>query len=308
MRRVHPRTLLDTPDTVAVQVLCAHSNVNAGTNVFNVFGLPDTGATSNTYIDKDVAQWLLSQGVVAGRCETVVCSGVGKSCDACRGVVTMSVRIFNELNKTFEILPLEAEILETLAYPLIIGLTHIRKHKLVHKWPSFFLGADEQRTLSTAPLISTLRSIARPPTGLSSRTTPTLLCQLRSEARERYAKAEVLTPLPDYDYLSSRVDEPPPWEEAPQSVDEKIASVHIEHFKERHEALLRKYIVALSPELSTEPADIPPMVLKVDETKWRSPKNQGPPRTQSTAKQLATRGHIDKMLKASVIVPSQEPY
>jgi hypothetical protein len=114
--------------------------------------------------------------------------------------------------------------------------------------------------------------------------------------------------LPDYDYLNPREEETPPWAEPPQSVDEKIASVHIEHFKERHDALLRQYIVALSPELSKETALIPPMVLKVDESKWRSPRNQGPPRTQSTAKQNATINHVTKMLEANVVAPSQAPY
>ena len=105
-----------------------------------------------------------------------------------------------------------------------------------------------------------------------------------------------------------REDEVPPWADPPQSVDEKLASVHIEHFKERHEALLRQYIVALSPELSKEPALIPPMILKVNESKRRVPRKQGPPRTQSTAKQEATIKHVTKMLVANVVVPSQAPY
>ena len=148
------------------------------------------------------------------------------------------VRIFNELTQIFEAFPLNAEIVETLAHPLVIGLMDIRKHKLAQKWPTFFVGEDLCRKLSTSPSDSAMGTAARRPTGLSSRTTASLLCIIRSDQRRLYAKAYVLMPLPDYDYLNPRQDETPSWVEPPQSVDEKLSSVHIEHFKDRHKALL----------------------------------------------------------------------
>ena len=151
MRRVHPRTILDSESTQAVQILCEHSNVDAGTNVLNVFCLPDTGAVSNTYIDGDTARWLQIHGIAPVGCNSLVCSGVGdKACYACLGVVTFSIRIFNELMENFETLLLEAEIVEKLAHPFVIGLIHIRKHKLSQKWQTFFSGEDRRGTLTVA--------------------------------------------------------------------------------------------------------------------------------------------------------------
>ena len=53
--------------------------------------------------------------------------------------------------------------------------------------------------------------------------------------------------------------------------------------------------------IRAEPADIPPMSIKIDETKWKSNKHRLPPRTHSVEKQSQIRQQCDKLLELGVI-------
>ena len=63
-----------------------------------------------------------------------------------------------------------------------------------------------------------------------------------------------------------------------------------------------------STKLNPEPADLPPMELKVDEDKWRVSSNQGPARHQTGQKQEAVLTQIEQMLLLQIIITSQAEY
>jgi hypothetical protein len=99
-----------------------------------------------------------------------------------------------------------------------------------------------------------------------------------------------------------------PWEpEVASSPSESFIPTNIlgsESFISRIQAVCAKFPRVWNTQLNPMPADIPPMELHVDEDKWKVPKNRGPPRPQSTAKQEEIRKQVNSMLEAGVIRPS----
>ena len=70
-----------------------------------------------------------------------------------------------------------------------------------------------------------------------------------------------------------------------------------DEFKALILALLMKYSDVFNRELHTNPADLPPMQLKVNESKWRVDANAGPPRGQSDEKQTEIVKQVKTMPK-----------
>ena len=68
--------------------------------------------------------------------------------------------------------------------------------------------------------------------------------------------------------------------------------------------LCYEYKDIFSKKLKPEPADLPPMDIKVNLEKWRISKNRGPPRVQSTAKQKELLRQINEMSENKIIQPS----
>jgi hypothetical protein len=60
--------------------------------------------------------------------------------------------------------------------------------------------------------------------------------------------------------------------------------------------------------LSTEPADKLPFELNVDQEKWETYSNRGPPRVQSPAKQEEILKQVTELLNAGIIEPSTASY
>ncbi len=73
-------------------------------------------------------------------------------------------------------------------------------------------------------------------------------------------------------------------------------------------ALITKFHHIFSNTLSSEPARIPPFDLIVDTNKWNNPKNRGPPRVQSPAKQAEILKQIDQLLSDGIIERSPASY
>ena len=94
-------------------------------------------------------------------------------------------------------------------------------------------------------------------------------------------------------HSGEQVDEPTPVYCGPPSL------------RERCRLLCEKYDKIISTHLNPEPANLPPMELKVEEERWRVSSNQGPARQQTAAKNIEVRKQIDKLLPIGVIKPSQ---
>ena len=72
--------------------------------------------------------------------------------------------------------------------------------------------------------------------------------------------------------------------------------------------LCEKYRDVFRDTVRAEPADIPPYEFKVDEAKWHSNKNRGPPRPQSAPRQAAFTEQITLYLKLGVITACSAIY
>ncbi len=75
--------------------------------------------------------------------------------------------------------------------------------------------------------------------------------------------------------------------------------------KRELQALCKEFEDIFSTVIRAEPADVTPMELKVDESKWYLPKNRLPPRPYSAAKRKELITQIDYMLLWKVIRSSQ---
>jgi hypothetical protein len=93
--------------------------------------------------------------------------------------------------------------------------------------------------------------------------------------------------------------------------DPLLSAIHIEGGPELTAPLIiliTKFSHLFRNELAKEPADIPPFALVVDMEKWRNPKNRGPPRVQSPAKQAEIVRQTDLLLAQGIIERSTASY
>ena len=67
----------------------------------------------------------------------------------------------------------------------------------------------------------------------------------------------------------------------------------------------RELINIFSTSVRSLPAQVDPMVIEIDRTKWEAPRNRLSPRHHSAEKQLAIRMQINKLLELGVIKESQ---
>jgi hypothetical protein len=70
----------------------------------------------------------------------------------------------------------------------------------------------------------------------------------------------------------------------------------------------KDFIDIFSETVRSDPADIPPMELKVDLEKWHSNKHRGPPRPQTKSKQREIEKQIAGLIKLKVVEPSTAAY
>ena len=68
-------------------------------------------------------------------------------------------------------------------------------------------------------------------------------------------------------------------------------------------ALVSEFRDIFSKELNPEPADLPPLDVPINTTKWHQPKNQGRARNQSVEGQQEIKRHIDALLACGAISP-----
>ena len=89
---------------------------------------------------------------------------------------------------------------------------------------------------------------------------------------------------------------------------DKMAFFGTTELKSALRTLCEKYRDVFRDTVRAEPADIPPYEFKVDEAKWHSNKNRGPPRPQSAPRQAALTEQITLYLKLGVITACSAIY
>ena len=93
----------------------------------------------------------------------------------------------------------------------------------------------------------------------------------------------------------------------PESLDEIIAIITFEDspwLQEQLRSLCREYIDIFSTSVRSLPAQVEPMVIEINRTKWEVPRNRLPSRHHSAEKQLAIRTQINKLMDIGVIEES----
>jgi len=125
---------------------------------------------------------------------------------------------------------------------------------------------------------------------------------------QRVSKDELLDPIVDDDTIDYSGDNLP-WEQ------QSTPDTELKPFQFAPDAdaaqkqgvldLLDRYDGQLQATLNSEPADLEPMVLKVDDVKWKVPRNRMPARFMSDLKRVEIKSQIEKMLDIGLIRPSQ---
>lgn len=298
------------------------------TNHLIVDTLLDTGALQGNYLSQDLATWLIDQGAVPvhnGAVSIQLAVKDNTTTSSCS--LAFNVTFLNELSGLHEtILNLKARILDS-HHDLIIGRPVIRLHSLCDKIPSFFKLDDssapvvKQPRLSDLPRAHSLRSVFGGDTILESEGTlrakrereiqrPPLADQQLCIIGEIKAKRELIDTAPDFDHVQ--------WADNPFDVSVSTDPTNNLHdldlvskiemhgslpLQAKLRDLCKRYSDIFSVSVRSNPAQIPPMELQVDSSKWKSNKNRGPPRPQSRDKQKEIAKQVNNYLQLGVVRP-----
>ena len=90
----------------------------------------------------------------------------------------------------------------------------------------------------------------------------------------------------------------------PETPVEIIAMIKVSGspwLQEQLRSRCRELINIFSTSVRSLPAQVDPMVIEIDRTKWEAPRNRLPPRHHSAEKQAAIRTQVNKLLELGVI-------
>jgi hypothetical protein len=123
-------------------------------------------------------------------------------------------------------------------------------------------------------------------------------------------RSQLLDAIADDDDIEWKTDpfEMRPESANPETPDEIIAMITFAgspELQEQLRSLCREYIDIFSTSVRSLPAQVDPMVIEIDRTKWEVPRNRLPPRHHSAEKQAAIRTQVNKLLELGVIEESQ---
>ena len=123
-------------------------------------------------------------------------------------------------------------------------------------------------------------------------------------------RSQLLDAIADDDDIKWKTDpfEMRPESANPETPDEIIAMITFAgspELQEQLRSLCKEYIDIFSTSVRSLPAQVDPMVIEIDRTKWEVPRNRLPPRHHSAEKQAAIRTQVNKLLELGVIEESQ---
>ena len=307
-------------------------------NVLTVATLFDTGALQANYVSLETAARLKEGEPQSELCRlaTTVATTKRKLNLAAKnhssttyGVVSFNFSFLNELTQEWDTIKcLTASIIDT-DYDLIIGKPTMRKHKLTRKLQSYFESdsSDESGMASdthcsccaegpdpttwcdyctgAGPLAAIQSTCPVQPTPISRNQILLIQSELKDENKtKRIPKKELLNYAADPDDTQNLGDvfplEQTEQKDAihlvticgPNSLQTKLHKLVIE-FKDIHSESVRP-----------EPANIPPLELKVNHEKWEQAMNRLPPRPQSQIKESELRKQVSKAIDLNVLQPS----
>ena len=240
------------------------------------------------------------------------------------GCMLFNVMFLNEALKQNEtIFNFKAKILDS-NHDLIIGLPDIRQFKLTEKFLSFF-----NPTCTPAPVFqiedltsSSFGQSSPSVFGSASKGCDGFSCarfSTRNQKTSPYAnhqlciigeikdKNELIDSEPDLDEVDwpdnpfDAIDLP-----ALSSTGDPIQKIGVHGtltLQKKIRGLCEEFKDIFSEAVRSDPANVPPLELNVDLTKWQNNKNRGPPRPQSREKQKEISKQVNNYLKLGVIKP-----
>lgn len=282
----------------------------------------DTGAFHGNYISNKVAAWLVRHfKIKIDKCESTICGADRTWCVKSIGTINFTVTLKPELSSTMLFLPLTATILEA-AFDLVIGRPLIKQHNLVLFFPSQFLVLNDTLRFNLAKLEATCGDSRYHPIGekvsdqhLVLPTTPRdvvkpagiqLNQSLLSLIRK---KEELLTPTSEAEiYIKEPRDIADVLPSEPTVEVDELELIRIEgppELRKQIKALCKRFRHIFSTTLREESSLVQPMELRVDLSKWLTPRNRRPYRVQSRDKEEIIRKLVNQLLALKLIRPSK---
>ena len=288
----------------------------------------DTGAFSGNYVSKRVADWLLSFGrtkILA--CEKQICGANAEWCTRCVGIIAIHLKLKSEVSNKDLLLTFQASVLDA-AFDIIIGRPYIKEANLVLWFPSHFLIMDDSQRSMLATWVRSCSGCTTLPAGSAGHKTPTPFREPPRDGSIARApiertlslvvkkKEELLTPQNNGEM----------WIREPRDIDtvlpksagvetnptvDELSQIKIEGSPELQEKLKQlcfKYRALFSSVLLPTPAQVTPMELRVDASKWRIPRNRRPYRPQSSTKESALQKILSKLLANRLIQRSNAEF
>jgi transposase InsO family protein len=267
--------------------------------------LLDNGALGDNAncISLQMAAKLLEAGGTQLQISTQVASAFTNVLTHSRGTITLCVILTSEVDHKEFSFQIDALIIDT-PFSLILGREVIKRYDLVTHFPSQFVSepATSVRQL-LGPCEVQVEDVSL--SASDSKCIPNSVILTAMKLRDLTVDDDTDWYAPAFESFDALLD-PPPVD------DDPISKIHIETDDELKlediMALLYEFRDIFSETLPPTPALIPPLELKIDTTKWETPKHHGPPRPQTASNQQEIRRQLDILIASNIIRPSTAPY
>ena len=284
--------------------------------------LLDTGAITDNFIDRELANELVSQGSVIINKSVTVAGGITDACQKCHGSISIRVKVIDEFSKerTFGF---QALIIDS-PFDLIVGRNTIKRLNLVKYYPSHFFNDNEVTTMlarhvSDGALVVSPKSDGEEEDGsYDNGEFPVLMSMVRqqdgasnissiSDAYEREDIDEI-----DDDYLQSI-----PTDMVYNTMANLDGSLQLPPERAFHgpdtlqvalKDLVLEYKDRFRSTVTGDPARVTPYQFKADELLWNIPKHQSGTRHMEQTRLKEMKKQIDLFLEAGIIRPSRAAY
>jgi hypothetical protein len=291
---------------------CIQCIITVNARTLQIAALLDTGALDGNYVSADILEWIKSShGQVTSCASTNICSAFSNMCSQCIAMTEFKVKLVSEvLSKPIEF-SLHAKAINS-PYDLIIGRPAIKQFDLVTHCKSQFTLDVTSHTITgsagQAELVSVLSDGSQE--RYDSQSLWPKLASLevgQGLIKQKYELLEITATEDDETQNMPSITTVLPLEVTNDN-DNLPPMMGTGGIHDKIRALCEKYSDIFRLTVCPEPADIKPMHMDVDLSRWEVPANQCRPRPQTAAKTAEIKKQIDLMLDLNIIKRSSATY
>jgi transposase InsO family protein len=265
--------------------------------------LVDTGALGTDLISRETADFLLAHGGTLRSCQIHVSFPCNNSQKInCSHFVSLGFKFKSDISCNWESFQVRALVHEDLKLDAIVARPTYLTHNLHDKLRSH-LTLREGETTYRGPVYQEL--LAALSTEIAPATLKSVTDWFGDKGIEDYEFPPTDSSIYELPTRSGRTEGSYRFEQEELNLIEFGGSVE---FQNNMKKLVIKYKTIFSKVLNKEPADIKPLVLKVDESKWKVARTKAGPRLLSPVKVAELHKQIDEFVGAGIIQPSQQPH